>query len=35
VISAAIVDTMDEAVKMLPRMIALDRHAVRRRFEER
>ena len=31
VISAAIVDTMDEAVKMLPRMIALDRHAVRRR----
>jgi hypothetical protein len=26
---------MDEAVSMLPRVLALDRHAVRRRFEER
>jgi len=34
-ITGAIVDTMDEAVKMLPRVIALDRHAVRRRFEQR
>ena len=31
----AIVDTMDEAVIMLPRVIALDRRAVRRRFEQR
>jgi hypothetical protein len=28
-------DTMDEAVRMLPRVIALDRRAVRRRFEQR
>jgi glycosyltransferase involved in cell wall biosynthesis len=34
-VTGAIVDTMDEAVSMLPRVIALDRHAVRRRFEER
>jgi hypothetical protein len=26
---------MEEAVRMLPRVIALDRHAVRRRFEQR
>jgi hypothetical protein len=26
---------MDEAVRMLPRVIALDRRAVRRRFEQR
>jgi hypothetical protein len=26
---------MDEAVKMLPEVLALDRHAVRRRFEQR
>jgi hypothetical protein len=26
---------MDEAVRMLPRVIELDRHAVRRRFEQR
>ena len=32
---APIVDTMDEAVRMLPRVIALDRRAVRRRFEQR
>jgi len=30
-----LVDTMDEAVMMLPRVIALDRRAVRRRFEQR
>jgi hypothetical protein len=29
------VDAMDEAVKMLPKVLALDRHAVRRRFEQR
>ena len=34
-VTGAIVDTMDEAVRMLPRVIALDRQAVRRRFEER
>src|SRR5438105_3517073 len=34
-VTGAIVDTMDEAVSMLPRVIALDRHAVRRRFEQR
>src|SRR6202035_3422185 len=34
-ITGAIVDTMDEAVRMLPRVIELDRHAVRRRFEQR
>jgi hypothetical protein len=28
-------DTVDEAVRMLARVIALDRQAVRRRFEER
>ena len=33
--TGAIVDTMDEAVRMLPRVIELDRHAVRRRFEQR
>jgi hypothetical protein len=26
---------MDEAVRMLPQVLALDRHAVRRRFEQR
>jgi hypothetical protein len=26
---------MDEALRMLPRVLALDRHAVRRRFEQR
>jgi glycosyltransferase involved in cell wall biosynthesis len=34
-VTGAIVDTMDEAVVMLPRVIALDRRAVRRRFEQR
>ena len=34
-VTGAIVNTMDEAVMMLPRVIALDRRAVRRRFEER
>ena len=34
-VTGAIVDTMDEAVMMLPRIIALDRCAVRRRFEQR
>ena len=34
-VTGAIVDTADEAVSMLPRVLALDRHAVRRRFEER
>jgi hypothetical protein len=26
---------MDEAIRMLPQVLALDRHAVRRRFEQR
>jgi glycosyltransferase involved in cell wall biosynthesis len=34
-VTGAIVDTMEQAVRMLPRVIALDRHAVRRRFEQR
>jgi glycosyltransferase involved in cell wall biosynthesis len=34
-VTGAIVDTMEEAVSVLPRVLALDRHAVRRRFEER
>ena len=34
-VTGAIVDTMDEALMMLPRVIALDRRAVRRRFEQR
>jgi glycosyltransferase involved in cell wall biosynthesis len=34
-VTGAIVDTMHEAVNMLPRVLALDRRAVRRRFEER
>src|SRR5512133_1621154 len=34
-VTGAIVDTMDDAVMMLPRVIALDRRAVRRRFEQR
>jgi glycosyltransferase involved in cell wall biosynthesis len=34
-VTGLIVDTMDEAVRMLPHVLALDRHAVRRRFEER
>jgi glycosyltransferase involved in cell wall biosynthesis len=34
-VTGAIVDTMDEAMMMLSRVIALDRRAVRRRFEQR
>jgi glycosyltransferase involved in cell wall biosynthesis len=34
-VTGAIVDTMDEAVRMLPQVLALDRRAVRRRFEQR
>jgi glycosyltransferase involved in cell wall biosynthesis len=34
-VTGAIVDTMDEAMMMLPRVIALDRRVVRRRFEQR
>jgi glycosyltransferase involved in cell wall biosynthesis len=34
-VTGAIVDTVDEAVRMLPQVIAFDRRAVRRRFEQR
>ena len=34
-VTGAIVETMDEAVRMLPQVLALDRRAVRRRFEQR
>jgi glycosyltransferase involved in cell wall biosynthesis len=34
-VTGAIVDTTDEAIAVLPRVIALDRHAIRKRFEER
>jgi glycosyltransferase involved in cell wall biosynthesis len=34
-VTGAIVDTVGEAVRMLPRVIALDRRAIRRRFEQR
>jgi glycosyltransferase involved in cell wall biosynthesis len=34
-VTGFIVDTMEEALTVLPRVIALDRRAVRRRFEER
>ena len=34
-VTGAIVDTMDEAVRMLPEVLKLDRRAVRRRFEQR
>jgi glycosyltransferase involved in cell wall biosynthesis len=34
-VTGALVDSMDEAVKTLPKVLALDRHAVRRRFEQR
>jgi glycosyltransferase involved in cell wall biosynthesis len=34
-VTGAVADTMDEAVRMLPRVTALDRRAVRRRFEQR
>jgi glycosyltransferase involved in cell wall biosynthesis len=34
-LTGAIVDTMDEAIAALPRVIALDRKKVRQRFEQR
>jgi glycosyltransferase involved in cell wall biosynthesis len=34
-VTGLVVDTMEEAVRTLPRVLALDRRAVRRRFEER
>jgi glycosyltransferase involved in cell wall biosynthesis len=34
-VTGAIVATVDEAVRMLPQVLALDRRAVRRRFEQR
>jgi glycosyltransferase involved in cell wall biosynthesis len=34
-VTGAIVDSVDEAVRMLPQVITLDRRAVRRRFEKR
>jgi glycosyltransferase involved in cell wall biosynthesis len=34
-VTGCIVDNVDEAVRTLPRVLALDRAAVRRRFEER
>jgi glycosyltransferase involved in cell wall biosynthesis len=34
-VTGMIVDTMDEALRMLPHVLTLDRQAVRRRFEER
>ena len=34
-VTGAIVDTMEEAVRMLPQVLAFDRRAVRRRFEQR
>jgi glycosyltransferase involved in cell wall biosynthesis len=34
-VTGVIVETMEEAAKMLPQALALDRRAVRRRFEER
>jgi glycosyltransferase involved in cell wall biosynthesis len=34
-VTGAVVDTMDEAVRILPQVLALDRRLVRRRFEQR
>jgi len=34
-VTGAIVNTVDEAVRMLPQVLALDRRTVRRRFEQR
>jgi len=34
-VTGRVVDTVDEAIRLLPEVIRLDRHAVRRRFEER
>jgi glycosyltransferase involved in cell wall biosynthesis len=34
-VTGAVVDTMDEAVRILPQVLALERRVVRRRFEQR
>jgi glycosyltransferase involved in cell wall biosynthesis len=34
-VTGRVVDTLDEAIRLLPEVIRLDRHGVRRRFEER
>jgi hypothetical protein len=34
-VTGAIVDTLDEAIEAMPRVLELDRRAVRRRFEKR
>jgi len=34
-VSGCVVDTVEDAVRVLPRLISLDRRAVRRRFEQR
>ena len=34
-VTGRVVDTLDEAIRLLPEVIRLDRHVVRRRFEER
>jgi glycosyltransferase involved in cell wall biosynthesis len=34
-VTGVIVDTMDEAIRRLPEVLALDRRAVRQRFEQR
>ena len=34
-VTGAIVGTTDEAIAILPRVVALDRRAIRKRFEER
>jgi glycosyltransferase involved in cell wall biosynthesis len=34
-VTGAVVDTMDEAVRILPQVLALDRRVIRRRFEQR
>src|SRR5271169_2035274 len=34
-VTGRVVDTVDEAIRLLPEVIRLDRHTVRRRFEER
>ena len=34
-VTGALVNTVEEAVRALPQVLALDRHAVRRRFDQR
>jgi glycosyltransferase involved in cell wall biosynthesis len=34
-VTGAVVDTLDEAIEVMPRVLELDRRAVRRRFEKR